>query len=118
MFSYIYIMFLVCVLFYSIYRDILIYRKGNYKSYPPKGERRNRLFDIFINAILLGGIFFIKDDRMSILLIIFFIFAPIFTIRTFTFNYLKYKETKDKKIIFNTFMYLLIVIIVFMNFLK
>jgi heme O synthase-like polyprenyltransferase len=118
MFSYIYITFLVFMLSYSIYRDIMVYKKGDYKSYPFKEGKRNRIFNIFIIVILFGSLFFINNIEGSILLIIFYIFASIVAIQRIIFNYLVFKKTKDKKIIFNTFMYIVIMIIVFRAILK
>lgn len=119
MLSYIYIIFLVCVLLYSIYRDISIYRKGEYKSYPfLKEEKRNVFFHIFVIVTLLGCLFFVADDKFPILLTTLYIFAPIIFVQTITFNYLIYKKTKDKKIIFNTIIYILIATVVFRAILK
>lgn len=118
MFSYIYITFLVFMLSYSIYRDIMVYKKGDYKSYPFKEGKRNQIFNIFIIVILFGSLFFINNIEGSILLIIFYIFAAIVAIQRIIFNYLVFKKTQDKKIIFNTFMYIVMIIIVFRAILK
>lgn len=114
MYFYIFIIFTVCTLFYSIYTNFLMYRKG--KTIPCAYKMRENpvLFSvdsIIIILFILGVCFFVTRDKLPIYVIIYYIFLPIFIIQIITLNYLTYKKTKDKKIIIHTLLNLLILII-------
>ncbi len=114
MFAYIYILFIVGALSYSIYSNILMYRKGKIVPSPFK-MRENPLlfsFDILIIILfILGAYFFVTSDQLPILVIIYYIFIPIVITQIITLNYLTYKKTKDKKIIIHTVLHLLFLVI-------
>ncbi|NLY82258.1 MAG: hypothetical protein GX078_05735 [Clostridiales bacterium] len=112
--TYIYILFLICVLFYTIYNNFLTHRKEKVVPSPFKFSENPLLFslDILILFLMaLGAYFFITDHEILILLIIYYVFVPVITIQTIVLNYRLYKKTKDKKIIFKTIMSIVLVII-------
>lgn len=114
MYLYIYIMFLVFVFLYSIYINFLMHRKDKVVPYPFKMRENPLLFllDILIIILLVLGVYFlITDAEFPILLIMYYIFVPIFALQTIILNYLLYKKTKNKKIIFKIIMYIILVII-------
>lgn len=114
MFVYIYMIFTVCALSYSIYTNVAMYRKGKFVPSPFK-MRENPLFfsfDILIIILfILGAYFFVANDELPILVIIYYIFLPIFIIQIVILNYLTYKKTKNKQIIIHTLIHLLLLII-------
>ena len=118
MLSYIYIIIIVCTILYSVYRDIVIYKKGEYSSYPFTQGKKNILFNIILVIILLGGIFFIAEDKTPALVNMFYIVMPISVTKMLVFNYIFYRKTKNKKILFDTLMYIIMVIIIFTSILK
>ena len=109
-----YIIFIVCALSYSLYKNILMYRKEEFVPIPFK-MRENPLlfsFDILIIILfILGAYFFVTSDELPILVIIYYIFVPIVIIQIITLNYLAYEKTKDKKAIIHTLLHLLPLII-------
>lgn len=110
----IYIVFLVCALSYWTYNNILMHRKDKVVPSPYKMGENPLLFSfnvLIIILIVLGAYFFITDDEVSILLIIYYVFAPISLIQTIILNYSLYKRSKDKKVIFNTIMSIVFIII-------
>ena len=109
MFTYIYIVFLACLLTYSVYRDFMTYKRGDYTSYPFKDGKNNKVFNIIFIIILLAGIFIIKEDKINLLLLVLYIFIPIFIVENITYSYLVYKKTDNKKLVFNSIMYLLMI---------
>lgn len=114
MFSYIFIIFTVCALSYSIYTNFLMYRKGKTVPRPYKMKENPVLFsfDILIIIIfILGAYFFVTSDELPILVIIYYVSLPIVIIQIITLNYLTYRKTKDKKIIIHTLLHLLPLII-------
>lgn len=116
MYPYIYIMFLVFVFLYSIYKNFLMHRKDKFLPYPFKMRENPLLFSIDILIIILfvlGGFFLITDAEFPILLIMYYIFIPIFASQTIILNYLLYKKTKNKKIIFKIIIYAIIVVIAY-----
>lgn len=91
MFSLIYIIFVVCALSFSIYRNILMYRKG--KIVPSSFKRRENpllfsLESLIIIMIILGAYFFVTSDELPILIILYYIFLTIVSIQIITLNYL------------------------------
>jgi len=114
MFAYMYIIFTVCALSYSVYMNISMYKKGKFVPSPFKMGENPLLFsfDILIIVLfILGAYFFVTSDELPILIIIYYIFVPIVTIQIITLNYLTYKKTKDKKIIIHTLLNILPLII-------
>lgn len=97
MFAYIYV---VCVLSYSLYINILMYRKGKVVPSPFKMRENPLLFSFDILIIILfvlGGYFFVTSEELPILIIIYYFSLPIIIIQIITLNYLTYKKTKEKK---------------------
>ena len=114
MFALIYIIFVVCALSFSIYRNILMYRKGKFVPSSFKMKENPLLFflDILIIILfILGAYFFVTSDELPILVILYYIFLTIVSIQIITLNYLTYKKAKDKKIIIHTLIHLLVLII-------
>lgn len=114
MFASIYIIFVVCVLSFSIYRNILMYRKGKIVPSSFKMRENPLLFSLdSLNILLfiLGAYFFVTSDELPILVIIYYIFLTIVSIQIITLNFLTYKKAKDKKIIIHTLIHLLVLII-------
>ena len=112
MITYIYFIFLILVLSYSIYRDFLLYKKGKYIPRIIRTEDDIAYVkSVIINLIvILGARFFVPDDKLYILIIIFFIATLAIIVSTSILSYLSYKKTKDKKIIKNAIILNLIVI--------
>ena len=114
MFALIYIIFVVCALSFSIYRNILMYRKGKFVPSSFKMRENPLLFSLDILIIILfilGAYFFVTSDELPILVILYYISLTIVSIQIITFNYLTYKKAKDKKIIIHTLIHLLVLII-------
>lgn len=114
MFSYIFIIFTVCALSYSIYTNFLMYRKGKTVPCPYKMKENPVLFSfdiLIIILFILGAYFFVASDELPILVIIYYVSLPIVIIQIITLNYLTYRKTKDKKIIIHTLLHLLPLII-------
>ena len=114
MFASIYIIFVLCALSFSIYRNILMYRKGKLVPSPFKVRENPLLFsiDILIDIlIILGAYLFVKSEELHILVIIYYFFLTIVSIQIITLNYLTYKKAKNKKIIIHTLVHILIIII-------
>lgn len=114
MYSYIYIIFLVIMSLYFIYRNFSANRKGKIVPYSFKKGENPLLATVDILMIILlvvGGYFFITDKIFSWLLLIFYIFVPIIALQTIILNYLLYKKNQDKKIIFKTLIHILLIVI-------
>lgn len=107
---YIYIILLVCILSYSIYREIALYKKGNYRPNAFTEGKKNRLINGIMIIIILPSLFLIKHDENNIIAIVAYVFGPIIAFKEIILNYLFYKKTKDKKILFNTITYSLMII--------
>ncbi len=109
-----YIIFVVCALSFSIYRNILMYGKGKIVPSPFKMRENPLLFSLdslIIILFILGAYFFVTSDELPILVIVYYIFLTIISIQIITLNYLTYKKTKEKKIIIHTLIHLLVLII-------
>lgn len=115
---YIYIILLVCTISYSIYREIVLYKKGNYRPNAFTEGKENRLINGIMIMIILPSLFLIKYDENNIIAIVAYVFGPIVAFKEIILNYLFYKKTKDKKILFNTITYSLMVIIIFILVIK
>ena len=114
MFASIYIIFVVCALSFSIYRNILMYRKGQIVPSSFNMRENPLLFSLdslIIILFILGAYFFVTSDELPILVIIYYIFLTIVSIQIITLNFLTYKKAKDKKIIIHTLIHLLVLII-------
>jgi len=90
MFSIIYIIFVVFALSFSIYRNILMYRKG--KTVPSSFKMREypllfSLDSLIIILFILGASFFVTSDELPILVIVYYIFLTIVSIQIITLNY-------------------------------
>lgn len=114
MFASIYIIFVVCALSFSIYRNILMYRKGKIVPSSFKMRENPLLFSLdslTIILFILGAYFFVTSDELPILIIIYYIFLTVVSIQIITLNFLTYKKAKDKEIIIHTLIHLLVLII-------
>ena len=60
--------------------------------------------------IILPSLFLIKYDENNIIAIVAYVFGLIIAFKEIILNYLFYKKTKDKKILFNTITYSLMII--------
>ena len=104
-----YVLYIIAVLAYSIYRYVYLYKTNKYDPNPFKREKMGKYEKILfvINLpIIYGGIFLIKDISTFYLLANLFVaYSAALIITISVLNYMVYQKCKEKKIIRNTFLY-------------
>lgn len=119
MIGYLYIAVISIILFYTIIKDVYLFIKGQYNPYPFKEKKRKKGLPGFINLgitfILLWVGFSLSMDNIKLLpimTIIFLCYSFCLILCANILNYLSYKKIKDSKIISQTVIFNIMVIVI------
>ena len=110
-----YLVFLTIIMSYSIFRYVCLFKKGEYNPYPYRKQKEDLPFIIrfCINlGIIIGGAVFLTNIKfLSIGVVIFIVYSICLIVCVSVLNYLSYIRIKDKKIIVQTAIFDLMIII-------
>ncbi len=110
--NYFYLIVLIVILVHSIIRNIYLFKKGQYNPYIFRKSERELPFIVNF-AISIGITFCIFNIKpIAIMIYTFLIYSFCLVVCLTVLNYLSYMKTKDKKIIFHTVIFNIIVVIV------
>lgn len=116
MLSYLYLIFFAIICTSHIIRNIYLYKKGQYNPYVLKKGSGDFPFIVVltINLLLLfGSYLFITDIRLiTIMFYIFLAYSFCLLVSLSILNYLSYQTNKDQRIVVQTLVFALIVIVV------
>jgi hypothetical protein len=114
--SYLYLIFFAIICTSHIIRNIYLYKKGQYNPYVLKKGSGDFPFIVVltINLLLLfGSYLFITDIRLiTIMFYIFLAYSFCLLVSLSILNYLSYQTNKDQRIVVQTLVFALIVIVV------
>jgi len=116
MVSYLYIVVLTALFSYDIIRSIYLFNKGQYNPYIIGKEKKKSPFIIRLAIslgfcmVVYGGITSIK--LLSIMTVIFLCYSVCLLICVSVLNYLSYMRIKNPKIMFQTAVFDIIIIII------
>lgn len=116
MLGYFYIAITVILLAFTIIWEILAFNKGQYYPYviKPGKDTMPYLVRLGINLFIFIGAYAFRTDTkiFHTLVFIFIVFSVCFMVCTTILNYLSYLKSKDNKIIIQTIIMDIIVILV------
>ena len=122
MIGYFYIVILSIYLSYDIVRYIYLFNKGRYNPYPYKSpypyKKREKEGSSTISfcsrfGIIFGALIFARNSKLLyIMTVVFLCYSFCLIICVSVLNYLSFKNIKDQKIIFQTALFDIMVIII------
>jgi hypothetical protein len=122
MIGYFYIVILGIYLSYGIVRYIYLFIKGQYNPYPykspypyKKGEKEVSSIISFCSSfgIIFGALIFAANSKLLYIMnVVFLCYSFCLIICVSVLNYLSFKNIKDQKIIFQTALFDIMVIII------
>ena len=117
--GYLYILIISIILFYTIIRDIYLFNKGQYYPYPftENKEKRKPPFIVrfvitIISMWIASYIFSTNIELLPIATIVFLCYSFFLIFCADILNYLSYKTIKDSKIISQTVIFNIMVIVI------
>lgn len=113
--GYLYIVVFSIMLIYTIIRDAYLFKKGQYNPYPfRKGKRQlpNIVKICIVLIIMRSGIsiFTTKIEILSVIIFLCYSFCLIFSVSIL--NFLSYIKIKDSKIISQTIIFNIMIIVI------
>lgn len=119
MIGYLYIAIISISLFYTIIRDIYLFNTGQYNPYPFKEKKIKRELPVIVRfgipLILMWialSLFMTNIKLLPIMTIIFLCYSFCLITCADILNYLSYKNIKDPKIISQTIIFNIMVIVI------
>ncbi len=105
----IYLLYVVAVFAYSIYRNINLFKTGRYDPNPFK-KSKDGVYEkysfVITLPIAIGPIFLLKEHSdLFALLIIFVVYTVVLVCSTSVLNYLMYRKSREKKILKDTIIF-------------
>lgn len=114
--GYIYIAILAVLLSYTIIRDVLMFKNGNYYPYVLKRGKGELPFIVRLGTtlfIFIGGAVFASDIKiLHGMLYVFIVYSVCLALSASTLNYLSYLRSKDHSIIIQTIILDIVIICV------
>jgi len=115
--NYLYVIIFFVVMVYTMIREIYLFFKGKYNPYlfrKVKASNKRRLFNAGLAIAVywsLNNLLFNTKPPIFIVQLSFIVFSLCFTLGINVLNYLSYVKTRDHKIIYQTVIFNICVIV-------